>query len=203
MELLPIDGASISLIIDTNNRETLYASDEVVARIEAVQFSLGEGPCFETFTTHRPVLVADLQTATRRTWPVFAAEMIGEPVGAIFAFPLLAGAGSLGAMDMYSERAGWLSTVDVAIALQVVDIVTLALVEMQMNAWDVSRWTDVPTNRAQVHQATGMLIAELGVAPEHALARLRGHAFAAGRLVDDVADDLVARRLLPADLDQS
>ncbi|MFI1919838.1 hypothetical protein [Nocardia sp. NPDC020380] len=47
VELLPVDGASISLMIGTGRRETLYASDEIVAWIEALQFTLGEGPCFE------------------------------------------------------------------------------------------------------------------------------------------------------------
>lgn len=45
-----------------------------------------------------------------------------------------------------------------------------------------------------------MLIAEYHVPPDHALARLRGHAFAAGRSVDAVAADLTARRLHPAQI---
>ncbi|MCU1641324.1 MAG: hypothetical protein JWN03_1599 [Nocardia sp.] len=202
VELLPIDGASISLMTDTDRRETLYASDEVVAKIEALQFSLGEGPCFEAVRTRRPVLVADLRAATITTWPVFAAEMVGQPVGAIFAFPLIRGVISFGAMDLYREESGWLSTADVAIALQVVDIVTLALLGMRPSTSDAVWWTDLPANRTQVHQATGMLIAALDISADHALARLRGYAFATGRLVDDVADDLVARRIDPLALDQ-
>ncbi|MEU0539985.1 GAF and ANTAR domain-containing protein [Nocardia sp. NPDC005978] len=202
VELLPVDGVSISLIVDTERRETLYASDEVVTRIEAMQFTLGEGPCFEAFTTHRPVLVSNLRTATPTAWPIFAAEMTRQPVGAIFAFPLLGGARGLGAMDLYRKQPGWLSTADLAIALQAVDIVTLALLEMQMNGSDPPRWIDVPTSRHQVHQATGMLIAEFRVSPEEALARLRGYCFVTGRLIDEVADDLVARRLKPTDIDQ-
>ncbi|MDO3647797.1 GAF domain-containing protein [Nocardia mangyaensis] len=203
VDLLPVDGASISLMADTNIRETLYTSDEVVARIDAVQFSLGEGPCFEAFQTRRPVLVADLR-ATNTAWPVFATEMTNEAVGAIFAFPLISGAISLGAMDLYREQPGWLSAAEVAIALQTVDIVTLAVLEMQMNVLDQpqSWWTDLPSSRGQVHQATGMLIAEFGISAAHALARLRAYSFTTGRLVDDVADDLVARRLTPADLEK-
>lgn len=201
VDLLPVDGASISLMADADIRETLYASDEVVTRIDAVQFSLGEGPCFEAFQTHRPVLVADLHAAST-AWPIFATEMINEPVGAIFAFPLISGAISLGALDLYREQPGWLSAAEVAIALQTVDIVTLAVLEMQMNVVDQPWWIDLPSSRGQVHQATGMLIAEFGISAAHALARLRGYSFTTGRLVDEVADDLVARRLTPADLEQ-
>lgn len=201
VRMLPVDGASISLMTDTDRRETLFTSDETVLRIEALQFSLGEGPCSEAFLTRRPVLIADLDDATLTAWPIFAAEMTGEPVTAIFAFPLISGATSLGVLGLYRARPGWLSTADIAIALQVVDVVTLALIEMNIDASDMSWWTDLPTNRAQIHQATGMLIAAFDISADHALARLRGYAYTTGRLVDDVADDLVARRLAPADLD--
>ena len=68
VRLLPVDGASVSMMTATAARTVLYASDEVVARIEAMQFSLGEGPCVEAFETRRPVLVPDLAAATATTY---------------------------------------------------------------------------------------------------------------------------------------
>ncbi|MFB8003034.1 GAF and ANTAR domain-containing protein [Nocardia sp. NPDC056000] len=201
MELLPIDGVSISLIVNTDRRETLYASDEVVADIESLQFSLGEGPCFEAAKSKRPVLVADLRGTVIRTWPVFATEIGAHPVGAIFAFPLMSGLDSVGALDLYRRTRGRLSTAQVAIAMQVADIVTLAVLRSYPNDPTASWWTELPVNRARVHQATGMIIAASHISEKHALARLRGYAFAVGRLVDDVADDLVAHRMDPGVLD--
>jgi len=46
-----------------------------------------------------------------------------------------------------------------------------------------------------------MLIAEFRISADHALARLRGYSYMTGRLVDEAADNLVARRPAP-DLDQ-
>jgi hypothetical protein len=203
VELLPVDGASVSVMTGTDNRETLYASDDVIAHVEGLQFTLGEGPCFETFQTRRPVLVPDLARMATPTWPLFAAEMSDQPVGAIFAFPLQSGAISFGAMDLYRRAPGWLSAEQVAIALHAVDIATLALLAVQAGAPDgtVDDWTALPLRRAQVHQATGMVITALGIPGAQALARLRGYAFATGRLVDEVAGDIVARRLSPHDLD--
>ena len=40
-----------------------------------------------------------------------------------------------------------------------------------------------------------MTMVDLGVGIDEAMARLRGHAFAEGRSVDDVAKDVVAGRL--------
>lgn len=199
--LLHVDGASVSVMSLTEQREVLYASDAVVARIETLQFSLGEGPCFEAFHTHRPVLVPDLAAASTLAWPVFAEELIDQPVGAIFAFPLQSGAISIGALDLYRRAPGWLSPDELAIALEVVDLATVALLGLELDTADGGDWLSLSQGREQVHQATGMLIAALGVPADQALARLRAYAFGAGRMVDDVARDIVARRVSPADLD--
>lgn len=203
VELLPVDGASVSVMSDTDNRATVYATDEVIAHIESVQFTLGEGPCFEAFQIRRPVLVPDLAGMATPSWPLFAAEMIDQPVGAIFAFPLQSGAISIGAMDLYRRTPGWLSTEQIALALHAVDIATLALLAAQFGAPDGAgeNWTDLPLHHEQVHQATGMIVAALDIPAAQALARLRGYAFAHGRLVDEVASDIVDRRLSPHDVD--
>jgi GAF domain-containing protein len=206
VRLLPIDGASASMMTGTAERTMLYASDDVVAHIEALQFSLGEGPCVEAFETRRPVLVPDLAAAPAQSWPVFAEEMIGQPVNAIFAFPLQSGAISLGAMDLYRHRTGWFSQEELAIALALVDVAAMALLSLQLGeppegGIGAEQW-GMYGDRAVVHQASGMLIAALGLSPEQALSRLRGYAFATGRMVDAVARDIVARDLSPTELDR-
>lgn len=200
--LLPVDGASISVIESTGQRLPLYASDAVVQRIEDVQFGLGEGPCFEAFETGRPVLVPDLARSLSTQWPVFASEIAAEQIGAIFAFPLRRGAARFGALDMYRRASGWLSEEDLAIALQIVDIATSALLAAMSAGLDRdiggTRIEETWRPRIAVHQATGMLVAEFAIPAEQALARLRAHAFAAGRALEEVAADVVARRLHPA-----
>ncbi|MER6665740.1 GAF and ANTAR domain-containing protein [Amycolatopsis japonica] len=205
VSLLPVDGASVSVILGTEHRQPLYASDAVAKRIEDLQFSLGEGPCFEAFTTGRPVLVPDLARQTALTWPVFAAQIDERQVGAIFALPLRRGAARFGAMDMYRQRPGWLSEAELEVALRIADIITSALLAASAPGPDGQideRWiTDLTQDRAVVHQATGFVIAEFGISPEQALARLRGYAFVTGRLLQDVALDLVTGRLHPRVID--
>lgn len=50
-------------------------------------------------------------------------------------------------------------------------------------------------NRAQVHQATGMITIQLGVTLAEALLRLRAHAYATGQTVSAIAADVVNRRM--------
>ncbi len=50
-------------------------------------------------------------------------------------------------------------------------------------------------SRAEVSQATGMVMAQLGIDPAEALVRLRAHAYATDRSAIDVARDILDRRL--------
>jgi ANTAR domain-containing protein/GAF domain-containing protein len=201
-DLLPVDGASVSVMTGTQYRETLYASDDMMSVVESLQFTLGEGPCFDAFLHRRPVLVPDLATYSTTAWPVFASEIAAYPIGAIFAFPLQAGAIAIGAMDLYRRKAGWLTTAELATALQVVDLAALAVLGLRYGLHEGEWLADLPHNREVVHQAVGMLIAEYRIPPDQALARLRGYAFAAGRTVEDVATDLTTRRMHPAAIPQ-
>ena len=50
-------------------------------------------------------------------------------------------------------------------------------------------------SRREVHQATGMVLAQLGVTASDALLIINGYAFARGRTVRAVAADIVGRRI--------
>lgn len=200
-QLLPVDGASISLVGGARTRETLYAGDETSDRIQRLQAGLGEGPSYEAYRTRRPVLVPDLAADAGTHWPVFATEVGAYPVGGIFAFPLQRGAITIGALDLYRREPGWLTSEEVTTVLRIVDIATLALLSLRVDSLHGEWVVALSLERAQIHQATGMLISGLGVSAEQALAKLRAHAFSAGRMVDEIADDLISGRILPADIE--
>jgi transcriptional regulator with GAF, ATPase, and Fis domain len=200
VELLPVDGASVSVMTAAQSRETLYVTDETIAVVESLQFTLGEGPCFDAFRHRRPVLISNLAADSASAWPVFAAEISAYPVGAIFAFPLQIGAITIGAMDLYRSEPRWLAPDELALALRVAELAALAMLGLRHGRLDGEWLADLPHNRTIVHQAVGMLIAEYRVPPEHALAQLRAYAFASGRTVDAVAADLTSRRMHPADI---
>lgn len=200
MELLPVDGVSVSVGSGTEHREMLYASDATIAAVEELQFTLGEGPCFEAFFEHRPVLVADLGADSALTWPMFAAEVHSYPLGAVFAFALQSGAATFGTMQFYRRTAGWLTTDELATALQLVDLATTALLAGPAHAGPEGGGAMLPQPGEVIHQAAGMLIAEYRIPPADALARLRGYAFAAEVSVELLAIELTSRRIFPAEI---
>jgi ANTAR domain/GAF domain len=195
---LDIDGAAMSLLTADPLRETVFASDATADLLEDLQFSLGEGACIDAAVSRRPVLVADMNDpAQTARWPVYAAAVAEQTgVRAIFALPLQWGAIDVGVLDLYRRAPGALSAAQMRDALSAADAATLILLGLRSDPGDDDQaWDRSWGNRAEIHQATGMVVAQLGVSAADALARLRAHAFAEQRLLGDVARDVVARRL--------
>lgn len=188
------------MVTEVGNRGVVCATDDVSARIEELQFSLGEGPCVDAIRAGGPVLVPDLDRpgdVTVDRWPTFMESAGSAGVRAVFAFPLRIGAISVGALDLYRVRPGELTEDELLAVLMAADAAALALLHLDTGRDDP--FTDDQVNRSayqlQVHQATGMVKVQLGITMEEAFLMLRARAFADGRPVADVATDVVERRL--------
>jgi hypothetical protein len=194
---LDVDGAAISLQTASTASQTLCATDATAELLEDLQFSLGEGACVEAAVTGRPVLVADLQHSTEvRRWPTFAAAVVEQSeVGALFAVPLQWGTVNLGVLDLYRKAPGSLSEAQLRDVMSAADMAALMFLGVRTDPGD-GVWLDHSVHgRAEIHQATGMVLVQLGVSATDALARMRAYAFAEQRLLSDVAHDVVSRRL--------
>ena len=211
---LHVDGAAISLLTATEARQTLSVTDSTAAKVEDLQFTLGEGACVEAAVSGRPVLVPDLHDhGLTRRWPVFASAVAEQTdARALFALPLQLGAINLGVVDLYRTTPGPLRGDELRDVIAAADTATLLLLEVsagppadgghsngqcgQARREDGAWWDGLHSDRAEVHQATGMILAQLGVPAQDAFVRLRAYAFAHQRPVGDVAHDVVARRLV-------
>lgn len=196
---LPIEGVVLSMSTASGHREILHASNAVANQLESLQLTLGEGPGFDAIRTRRPAAATDLTGALPAEWPVFTTEATELDVGAIYAFPLQSGALCLGIMQMYRVEPGWFTVRELAATLEIVEMITLAILGFSSTVYGAdtsSAWLDeLPRNSAVVHQATGMLIAGHALAAADALALLRGHAFATGQSVEELAHDLTTGRV--------
>jgi len=189
-----VDGAGVSIRSSPGTSEPLYATDHVATVIERLQFTLGEGPCVDSYSTGSPVLVPDLndpRDGAASRWPVFRSEATRLGTGAIFAFPIRIGAIWLGAVDFYRQSPGPLSQPELSSALSSVDDVGLAVLETPRHYGDSG--TPAITNML-VHQAAGMAMAQLDSSIEEAMVRLRATAFAEGLSINELAADVVKGR---------
>jgi hypothetical protein len=197
LEVIPADGVSVSTLADFLGPETIASSDPTATRIDELQFDLRMGPCWDAVATRQPVLAGHLRTFGSSRWPLFAAAAADEGVGALHAFPMVVGPLALGAIDFYTLRPGELSSEYSRDALTLADAVARVVLKraIRLNGESDTPEVGAGFSRRLVHQATGVVIAQLNVSPEDALLLIHAHAFSAERSVMAVAEDIVERRL--------
>lgn len=194
---LGVDGASVAAVSGPGVREPLSATDERSARLEELLLTTGEGPGAEDFMFGSPMLIPDLEAVAGR-WPGFVPAAVAAGAGAVFAFPLQAGAIRAGVLSLYRAAPGPLAPRQLADALAFADIALELLLDAASGISELAGYRlldGLSGSRAEVYQATGMISVQLGVSLEEALVRLRAHAFAAGAPLDDVAGEVVSRML--------
>ena len=202
VRLLEVDGASLSLTLGGSDRGTLGASGPLSRRLDAWQFTVGEGPCLDSVRDGRPVLVADLQDVAETRWPAFSRAVLQAGVSAVFALPVSVSSQFVGALDLFRHRPGPLSERALSGGLLAAELAALPLLDVLVaGRADVdreaeSRSTQLATlDRIEVYQATGMIVGALDVDPSEALVRLRAHAYARDMTAVEVAWEIVERRL--------
>jgi GAF domain/ANTAR domain len=200
VEMLGVTGAGISMMTSVGNHGVVCATDEVSARIEDLQLTLGEGPCVDSVRSGAPVLVPDLTASDEIVvdrWPAFLEGAGAAGVRAVFAFPLRIGAIRVGAMDLYRDVPGELGGNELPAALMAADAAAHALLDLGSPRDAVPGGSSDfrATYHPQVHQATGMVQEQLGVTTVEAFAILRARAFATDVALVQLAGDVVSRRL--------
>lgn len=193
--ILGCDGAAITIGYTSSNRITISTTDDVSERLEDLQDVLGEGPGGEAFTTGLQVSTFLGQDAYRR-WPAFAAaaeEAFGSL--AVFAVPMRPNTKVLGVLTLYKTACEPLDATSQSVQF-LSDAVGAAVLRDPQSQADVDEagggsWS----SRAPVNQAVGMVVAQLAVQPDDALALLRAHAFAHNTDLLSIANETIARRL--------
>jgi hypothetical protein len=201
--LLDIDAAAISLVFDGASSGTLGASGAPARMYDELQFTFGEGPCLESVARRIPVLVVDLADPGEARWPAYGPAMLAHQIRCIYAIPVVVAGEYIGALDLFRARPGGLPGEEVACAVVAAELAGIPLLDLmgadlQAAVADPNSnaWAELNTlSRAEVSQATGMLVAQLEIEPAEALVRLRGHAYATGRSATDVARDILDRQL--------
>ena len=194
LRFLPVSGASISTFGSFLGAETVSATDARAGRVDELQFDLGEGPCWDALVNRRPVLEPDLASRSNGTWPAFLDAIREEQIGAIFAFPLLFGPLEIGAVDLYSVVPVSLTPEQQRQTLALSGIVSRILLRHAITTDDHPGETTTFSRRL-IHQATGMVLAQLGTTAEDAHLIIQARAFAENRPMRQIAQDVIERRI--------
>ncbi|HTA08631.1 MAG TPA: ANTAR domain-containing protein [Streptosporangiaceae bacterium] len=176
--------------------DVVWRTDGASARLDDLQFTLGQGPGVDAAASGELVFEADLEALPAQRWPAFTPAALELGVRAVFAVPLQIGVIRLGVVLGHRDAAGTLSSAALADLLVFASAATGALLG-PLSDGPEPQWVSDQTSgyRAEVHQATGMISVQLDVTQAVALIRLRAYAFSQHRPLADVAADVVARRL--------
>ena len=203
VDLFDVDAAAISLIFDGASSGTLGSSGAPARAYDELQFTFGEGPCLDSVAGRTPIVVVDLADPEEVRWPAYGPALLSHQIRCVTAVPIVIAGEFVGALDLFRARPGPLLGEDfvgavAAAELSAIPVLDLMGGDLQAAVADPSSnaWAELNTlSRAEVSQATGMLVAQLGTEPAEALVRLRAHAYATGRSVTDVARDILDRRV--------
>jgi hypothetical protein len=193
---LAVSGARVRVLGGTSadgGGALVYSSDELGARLDDLAATAGSGPCIDAFGLGYPVLVPNL-TADDGRWPGFTADAVTAGAAAVFSFPLQVGGVRLGVLEMHRRSAGSLTPPQLTDALLLADAATDTIFDdvHGVAPLTLSGLVDI---QVEVHQATGMVAVDMRVSLAEALLRIRGHAFAHHMTLNEVAKEIIERRL--------
>ena len=199
-QVLSVAGVGISMFGASDLRIPIGASDEDAAVAERLQFTTGEGPCLDAHELSLSVLATE--SLIEQRWPEFHFGLVTRtPFRAITALPLPFDLKDAGTVDLMFHSSADMAKLNITDADAVVGEVerilrTDSTVEFSLLGPGPA-WLSSPSanSRNAVFVAMGFLNIALEVSTSDALALLRGRAYAAGRTVDDIARDIIERRL--------
>ncbi|ROP61153.1 GAF and ANTAR domain-containing protein [Curtobacterium sp. ZW137] len=198
LAVFDVSGVGVSTLGVPLGSSTVCASDVVAERVDEIQLDLGEGPCWEALTIGRPVLEPDLAATPTTRWPAALDEFLRAGVGAVFSFPMRVGTIPVGAVDLSVDRGHVLTVDQVRGAVALTEIAARRVLRDAILAAAADGRADMGAgrySRREVHQATGMVAAQLDLGVADALLVLQAHAFATERTLRDVAADVIDRRI--------
>ena len=197
-DLIGVTGAGVMLMSDDVPLGSLCSSNGISDLMEQWQYTLGEGPCVDAYTLDQVVAEPDLAEPMTPRWFAFTPRALDIGVRAVFGFPVRERTARLGALNLYLDRPGGLDTGQFADAAACAEVIARWVIDTQATAREGSLAEELDAAsdfHYVVQNAAGMVSVQLGISVTDALVRIRAYAFSETRLVREVAEEIVARRL--------
>ncbi len=186
VKLIPdVDHASITVRRPDGRLETATATDGVARQLDAQQYVLREGPCYDAATDAAQIVASDLATDGR--YPTYGSAAVAAGIRSLAAYRLFEHKGAQGALNLYATRPGAFDRDDALTELfQSEAAIAVAY------ALHVTNLSEALETRTTIGKAIGLVMERFELDDERAFAflvRLSQHRNAKLR---DVAVELVA-----------
>jgi GAF domain-containing protein len=202
VELLDVSEAGIMLVDPAGKLRYVASSSERMRVVELLELQLEEGPCFDAYRLHEPVVSHSQEDAAAR-WPTFAGHVLDAGFASVAAVPMRLRSQVIGALNLFSVEDGEIASDDLRLGQAMADVATIGILHHRAirdaHAL-VGQLEGALDSRVVIEQAKGVLAARGGIGIDDAFQRIRGFARQRNRLLSDVARDIVSGSLDIAEL---
>ncbi|MCW2530018.1 MAG: hypothetical protein JWM76_4878 [Pseudonocardiales bacterium] len=198
---LPDTFATVSIVAPSGRWTQVYASSPSAADLEQIGFVLDEGPHLEAQAAGTPVFIEHLTDDTSaHRGPRYTKAASEHGVRSIVALPLQDDGDVIGVLTLFSHLSLKLHEHQLTVALRMADAAS-EIIAGWLDREGISsrpldsRPEDLYDYQVEIPQASGMVMAQLGITIDEAMIRLRAHAYANDLSVAEVARSVVCREL--------
>lgn len=183
------DRACITMISAGEQPVLEATTDPIAAKVDALEWEVGEGPCVDAILTQR--FEWDPDITTRPAWPKLADRILTEtPVRGMVGYRIVVNDRKVGALNVFSDTAGAFTQEDADLGAILVSFASVALTAASQREEAATLRQGMLSNR-EIGKALGMLMVTHDLDDEEAFKRLRQ---ASNRLNTRLVD--VAQRVL-------
>ena len=198
IEVIDAQAAGILLADENGQLELVASTSESTRLVEVMQLSAYAGPCIESFTTGRAVIVPDISGAPE-SWSEFRSSALDEGFGSALAIPMRLRSERIGTLNLFNDQVGEPGRRDVLAAQALADVATIgilqerALRETSVVAEQLQR---ALTSRVVIEQAKGVVSYSRDIPMDDAFSLIRSYARSHSLGLAQVAEQIVARTLV-------
>ncbi len=187
--LLDVSDITISFV-GASDQLILCASSDDSRTLDEWEFTLQEGPCFDAGVNSTSG-TAETAPSFANPWPRLSAKAHAIGYQSIAGVPLRSGGTTFATLNL-QDRHGKITPETLADAEQIAtELASLVVGSLSQQPL----YLDQPVEHDTFHQATGMVMAQMGIDVGSATDVLRAHAWSHDRLLMDTASEVVARTL--------
>lgn len=187
--LLNVSDVTISFV-GASDQYTICASSADASSLDEWEFTLEEGPRIDAAATSTSSKTETAQAATN-PWPRLSAKAEAIGYHSIAGVPVQVKGNTFATLNL-QNRHGAITPETLTDAEQLAsEIAALIVAALSQEPPSIAQ----PADHDKFHQATGMVMSQMGITAEAAVSTLRTHAWTHDRLLTDVANDVVSHTL--------
>ncbi len=191
-QLIPgCDFAGVSIVHRSRPIDTPALTDDIVRRVDQLQYGLQEGPCLDAIWTHETVRSPEL--AKEQRWPRWAPQVAEMGIASMLCLQLYTSQDTLGALNLLSKQVDAFDDEDVSTATHLAAHLSVALADSQ----HADSLHSASRIRTTIGQAEGILMERFSLTANHAFDVLSRVSKDRNAKLYQVADELVRTRETP------